>query len=88
MTDDPVSALPDLTEGPTARFTLAIEYLVDAWAEATVDGIPAHELAQATLLTALTAMVRLHGENLTAELLEDLPGRIRDGEFKLERLVQ
>ena len=82
------TALPDLSNGPTPRLTQAIEHLVQAWADGSNAGIPDGELAQATLLTALAAMVKVHGESRTAELLESLPARVRSGEFRLDRLLQ
>ena len=83
-----VTALPELSNGPTVRFQNAIEYLVEAWTRGTGDGIPDEELAQATLLTALAAMVKIHGEAKTAELLDGLPVRVRSGEFALDKLLQ
>jgi len=67
---------------------LALEYLAEAWTSAEEDGIESVALAHASLFAALATLVRTHGEDATAELVAELPARIRAGEYNLERSLQ
>lgn len=67
---------------------LALEYLAEAWNSAEEDGLEAASLAHASLFAALATFVRLHGDDATAALVEQLPERIRQGEYNLERVLQ
>jgi hypothetical protein len=67
---------------------LALEYLAEAWNSAEEDGIESQALAHASLFAALATLVRAHGEDATADLVEGLPSRIRAGEYNLERSLQ
>ncbi len=67
---------------------LALEYLADAWNSAEEDGVESESLAHASLFAALATFVRLCGEELTAEMLAQLPDKVRAGEYNLERRLQ
>ena len=67
---------------------LALEYLAEAWNSAEEDGLEAASLAHASLFAALATFVRMHGDEATADLVEQLPERIRNGEYNLERILQ
>ena len=67
---------------------LALEYLAEAWNDAEEDGVDSQALAYASLFAALATLVRDHGEDATAALVEALPQRIRDGEYNLDRSIQ
>lgn len=62
----------------------ALELLLDAWDTGLNEGIEPEVLATAAMFAALTDMVDLHGEDAVATMAEELPARIRDGEFTLE----
>jgi hypothetical protein len=67
---------------------LALEYLAEAWNSAEEDGVESESLAHASLFAALATFVRLRGEELTAEMLAQLPDKVRAGEYNLERRLQ
>ena len=66
---------------------LALEYLAEAWNTAEDEGVESLALAHASLFAALATMVRIHGEEATALLVEALPDRIRGGEYALARMT-
>lgn len=59
----------------------AVAYVVEAFTEAMLAGIDADSLAYAALEAALQELVGAHGEDSIARFVEDLPQRIRHGEF-------
>ncbi|HEX2654980.1 MAG TPA: hypothetical protein VHN11_15175 [Xanthobacteraceae bacterium] len=63
---------------------VALGYLWEAWAEASLDGVDEDCLAQACLFTALSELVTTYGEDATAQFAEGLAARIRNGEFSIE----
>ena len=67
---------------------LALEYLAEAWNDAEDDGVETGALAHASLFAALATLVRLHGEEGVAELVAQLPERLRNGEYNLDRVLQ
>ena len=76
---------------PTGDFEqkqAALSYLQEAWAEARLDGIDLDCLAQACLFAAPAELVTTYGEEAAAHFAENLPGRIRNGEFSIARTKQ
>lgn len=67
---------------------VAIEYHNEAWADGFSDGIEAEILAETAISTALTELVRRHGENEVLELLDELRQRIVQGDFLADRNLQ
>lgn len=67
---------------------IALEYLADAWNSAEADGIEPDSLAHAALFAALATLVSNYGEEVTAKLIEEMPQRIRHGEYSLDRSIQ
>lgn len=67
---------------------VAFEYHSEAWADGISDGIEAEILAETAISTALTELVRLHGEDSVLEMVEALRQRIEFGEFRADRTVQ
>ncbi len=67
-----------------AQKARALELLLDAWDAGLNEGIEPEILATAAIFAALTDMVDLHGEDSVATMAEELPERIRAGEFTLE----
>ena len=61
----------------------ALSYLNQAWAEARLDGVDGDCLAQASLFAALAELVTTYGEDAVAKYAENLPTRVRNGEFSL-----
>ncbi|MBR0869160.1 hypothetical protein J6500_10460 [Bradyrhizobium sp. WSM 1704] len=61
----------------------ALSYLNQAWAEARLDGVDGDCLAQASLFAALAELVTTYGEDAVATFAENLPARLRNGEFSL-----
>lgn len=66
---------------------VAFEYHHEAWADGMSDGIEADILAETAMSTALTELVRLHGEAVTIERIDVLRQRIQHGEFRTDRQI-
>ena len=66
----------------------ALGYVSEAWAEAELEGIDGDCLAQACLFTAFAELVATYGEDAAARYAEGLGGRVRNGEFSLNRARQ
>ena len=66
----------------------ALSYLNEAWAEARHEGVDGDCLAQASLFTALAELVGTYGEDAVGKFVEGLSGRVRNGEFSIERARQ
>jgi hypothetical protein len=71
-----------------AESQIALEYLAEAWNSAEEDGVETIALAHASLFAALATFVKLHGDDAAAVLIEQLPNRLRNGEYNLERVLQ
>ncbi|MBC8129260.1 MAG: hypothetical protein H7Y08_02925 [Rhizobiaceae bacterium] len=67
---------------------VAFEYHNEAWADGMSDGIEAEILAETAISTAITELVRVHGENEVLDLLDGLRQRIQYGEFRADRSLQ
>lgn len=67
---------------------IALEYLADAWNAAETDGIDAESLAHAALFAAIATLVRDYGEEVVAQLIGNIPDRISNGEYTLDRVLQ
>ncbi len=72
----------------TEERQLALEYIADAWNSAEADGVDPEALSHAALFAALATLVRAFGEEQTASLIADLPSRISNGEYSLDRSIQ
>ncbi|ODT69505.1 MAG: hypothetical protein ABS75_16475 [Pelagibacterium sp. SCN 63-23] len=83
----PASGLGPFDRSQAER-QLALEYLAEAWNNAEEDGLESASLAHASLFAALVTFVKMHGDEATAELIAQLPERIRNGEYNLERVLQ
>ncbi|MBO0664362.1 hypothetical protein LQ948_17455 [Jiella sp. MQZ9-1] len=67
---------------------VALEYHNEAWADGMSDGIETEILAETAITTALTELVRLHGEDDVLSLMETLRQRLEYGEFRPDRTIQ
>ncbi|MDV3251656.1 hypothetical protein DevBK_09965 [Devosia sp. BK] len=83
----PASGQGPFEQGQVER-QIALEYLAEAWNSAEEDGLEPASLAHASLFAALATFVRMHGDEATADLVAQLPDRIRTGEYNLERILQ
>jgi hypothetical protein len=59
----------------------ALGYVVEAFAEAELDGLDADYIVQAALFAAFRELVTVYGEEAAASYAEGLPERIRSGNF-------
>jgi len=66
-----------------AQKKLALDRLLGAWESALADGVEPEVLATTAIFVALTDMVESYGAEAVAVMLEDLPARVRAGEFSL-----
>ena len=61
----------------------ALDQFLEAWDKACENGVEADLLCEVMIYLAITDLVADRGEELTANLFEDLPARIKDGESSL-----
>jgi hypothetical protein len=59
----------------------AMNLVVDAYEAALGKGLPPATVATAALSSAISLMVQIHGQEVVAKMIEDLPPKIRRGEF-------
>ena len=67
---------------------IALESLADAWNAADSDGFDTEALAHAALFAAIATLVRDYGEEAVAQLIGNIPDRISNGEYSLDRVLQ
>lgn len=79
---------PAFFDGTDETRRVALRYLLEAWEEAVIDGVDADNLASAAIFAALSDMVAVYGEEPVARMAENLPERIRHGEFTMHRTTQ
>jgi hypothetical protein len=60
---------------------LAMNTVVDAYEAALGKGVPPATLATAAVSSALGLMVQIHGAEVVAKMVEELPAKIRRGDF-------
>lgn len=72
----------------TEERQIALEYIAEAWNSAEADGVDSEALSHAALFAALATLVRTYGEEATAKLIADIPKRIEQGEYSLDRSIQ
>jgi len=72
---------PFLAEEDQKR--IALDLILDAWDTALQRGCQPETLATTAIYAALTDMIDIYGAEAVAEMAEELPARIRDGEFTL-----
>lgn len=67
---------------------IALEYLAEAWNAADADGVDTEALAHAALFAAIATLVRDYGEDAVARLIGNIPDRVSNGEYTLDRVLQ
>ena len=84
---DRLTALKSRFEFEDAR-RAALDYLLQAWEEAILDGIDGDCLANAALFAAFKELVATYGEEPVARFAERLPERVLNGEFTIPGVRQ
>ena len=64
---------------------VALGYIDSAWAEALEDGVEPDAIAHAALFMALADLVAAHGEESVAQMMTEIPDKIRSGEYSMDR---
>ncbi len=86
LTEHQLDELEDLIV--QEKMQAALEHQNDVWASCVAEGIEPEILIDANLAMAIQESIRLHGEDATEHLLNDLRDRILVGEFSPERTLQ
>jgi hypothetical protein len=86
LTEHQLDELEDLIV--QEKMQAALEHQNDVWASCVAEGIEPEILIDANLAMAIQESIRLHGEDATESLLNDLRDRILVGEFSPERTLQ
>jgi len=66
----------------------ALNYILEAWEEASDSGIRPQLVAYAAIYTALSDLVGTYGEEAVAKLVHGLGARVSAGEFTLPKAHQ
>ena len=74
--------------GLEERKRAALEHILSAWSEADDAGIEPEVVASMAIYAALADLVGTMGTEAVADLVADLPQRIRYGEFSVPRTLQ
>jgi len=64
---------------------IALDLLLEAWHSAMDKGVDPEVLSKTAIFAGLSDMVGAYGERAVAEMTEDLPARIRAGDFTVRR---
>ena len=62
---------------------IVLDLFLDAWNKAMDAGVDSDLVSEVMVYMGVTDLVADRGDDWTAEAFEDLPDRIRDGEFTL-----
>ena len=65
----------------TATKLLAAEIFSTAWREASDKGIPNEMIASTALSASLASLVKIHGQEVAANMVERFAKAVRDGRF-------
>ena len=63
---------------------IALDLFLEAWDKSCEAGVEADLLCEVMIYLSITDLVADRGEETAASLFENLPDRIRDGEFSLD----
>jgi len=69
------------------RKRAALECLLDAWSDAAEAGVEPEVMASAAIYAAVSDLVDAFGEDKVAEMVQELPDRIRRGEFTIDQIL-
>lgn len=70
-------------KGDAEQKAAALDAILDAWDKALAEGVEPEMLASAAIYAALADMVEMYGAEPVAEMCQELPARVRAGEFTL-----
>ncbi|WP_404405820.1 hypothetical protein [Pelagibacterium halotolerans] len=84
----PFSASVSGFEAEHEERRIALEYLAEAWNAADSDGVDTQALAHAAMFAALATLVKNYGEEAVARMIGEIPDRISNGEYTLDRVLQ
>jgi predicted YcjX-like family ATPase len=73
---------------PNEAKQVALRYILEAWEEAIYEGVDPDAIATAAIFAALSDMIATYGEEPVAKMCENLPDRIRSGEFTVGKTTQ
>lgn len=79
MNDVITQSLEEL--GAAEARSTAFEYVSEAFAQATLDGIEVDAMAEAAFCAAFRELVAVYGEERALSVARGLPDRIQTGEF-------
>lgn len=82
----PLNRCDDMTLADSAEAEpkqAALRYILEAWEEASLEGLDSDCIATAAIFAALSDMIATYGEEPVARMAERLPERIRVGEFTI-----
>ncbi len=68
---------------PERQKKIVLELFLEAWDKAMQAGVDTDLLSEVMVYMGITDLVADCGEDWTADVFEDLPERIREGEFTL-----
>ncbi|MCA8926981.1 MAG: hypothetical protein KDC18_02860 [Alphaproteobacteria bacterium] len=68
---------------PDRQKKIALEVFLEAWDKAVEAGVDCDLLSEVLIYMGVTDLVADRGEDWTADVFEDLPERIREGEFTM-----
>ena len=68
---------------PDKQKKIVLDLFLEAWDKASDAGVDADLLSEVLIYIGVTDLVADRGEDWTAEVFEDLPERIREGEFSI-----
>ena len=67
---------------------VAVEFIQEAWNNATREGIEPSILAESALVTILTQYYANDGERAVVDLVQGLSDRLESGQFDAKRVLQ
>ncbi|MEM1307586.1 MAG: hypothetical protein AAGG99_08680 [Pseudomonadota bacterium] len=67
---------------------VALGLMLTVWEECAECGVASELIAYAAIYTALTDLVADYGEDAVADLMTQLAGRVRNGEFSVAATLQ
>ncbi len=64
---------------------IALDALLEAWDNAIAKGVETDVVSKTAIFAGLSDMVAVYGERAVADMTKDLPQRIRQGDFTVQR---
>ena len=67
---------------------VAVEFFREAWFSALAEGIEPHILAESAMYAALSELTRYQGESSVSAIINQLPQKVENGDFLIDRVIQ